>query len=400
MTDATDASKTLCRLLAMAPDPAGTDLPKHVPWRQVFQLAQSNAVAPLVYAAVEELDLALPQRSRETLEQAYYTSAAMNARLLSELECVLKHLATLNVPLIVLKGGVLSETVYGNLALRPMGDLDILVPQDRVIETADLVAPLGYQATTSPPGHSFSYQARFNGEISLLRGSEASGLMLDVHWHLLAHQWLHHATKVDVDALWQDARQLKLGSLCLRQLGPEDNLVHVCLHAAFGNTYAYLLNLVDLDRLVRTQTSLDWDRFLERVQGFQVRVPVYFGLRFSAELLDTPIPQLVLDGLRPGALRCWIVKAVAHPRRTALKGRSRLPASTQYLIHLTLIDGPPGWFRLLRFVVWPGDTWLAARYGLEEPTEIRRARLWHPFRVLTASLKAILPSWYRSAKPR
>ena len=164
MTAPTDVGQTLCRLLAVAGAPDHSALPGTVPWRQVVQLAQSNAVGPLLYAAVEDKDLILPETSRETLKQAYYTSAAMNARLLGELERVSEHLTSLGVPILLLKGAALGERVYGNLATRPMGDLDILVPQDQVTETAQLLAPLGYEALPGPPGHSFTYQARFNGE--------------------------------------------------------------------------------------------------------------------------------------------------------------------------------------------------------------------------------------------
>jgi hypothetical protein len=399
MTESETAGRWLCRLLSAQPEAEAVSLPEPLPWASIVRLAQKNATTPLLYEAALSQALPVPQEQMEVLRQAYYATAAMNARLLGELERVLEHLSVSGVPAIVLKGAALAETVYDSAALRPMADLDILVPRDGVIETARLLEPLGYRARPGPPGHSFEYETRYSGEISLDRTAPAGGVMLDVHWHLLPHQWLHHATRLDVEALWRSAEPLTLGTVSALQLGPEDSLIHLCLHAGYGQGYAYLLNLLDIDCLVRAHSDLDWARFIEWVRACQVRTPVCSGLGFARDLLGTPVPDLVLNELRPGRLRYRTVERLADPGRTALVGQTSLPPSRQYLLHLALIDGPAGWCRLAAFVLWPGDEWLAARYGLSRPTDIHRARLRHPLRVLSAFLATLFPPLL-NASPR
>ncbi len=325
---------------------------------------------------------------QEQLRQAYYGAARLNALQFRELDRVLDRLAEAGIPTLALKGAALASTVYEDVAPRPMVDLDILVPRDQVPQVPEALAPLGYQAQPGPPGHSFAYEARYSGEINLHRTSPMGNLMLDVHWHLTTHKWLHHATRIDMEALWQAALPLSLDGQDTLQLCPEDSLLHLCLHWGFGHAYAHLLNLTDIDRTVDAYPGLNWDQLLERASAFQVRVPVYFGLCFSRELLGTPIPDRVLAALQPGALRRRWVRRLVAPQWARSARDAQQYGRVRYQLHLALIDGLAGWLRFGRFLLLPGDEWLAYRYALDTPGAVRLARFWHPFRVLATELGA------------
>jgi hypothetical protein len=299
-------------------------------------------------------------------------------------------LTTAGIPVVVLKGGALAGTAYGNIALRPMADLDLLVPRELTVHVPRILEPLGYQPMSGPPGHSLAYDAHYLGEIGMSKTTPAGVFMLDIHWHLLAHQWLHHATRIDMETLWQATLPLEVDGQSTLQFCPEDALLHVCLHAGFSHAYAYLLNLVDVDRAVVHFADLNWDRFLRRAHDFEVRAPTYFGLRFARDLMQTPVPDQVLAALRPAALRRWGVGRLAGPERTLQGDPSPLPGSSRYLLHLALIDGPPGILRLARFLVLPGDDWLVIRYGLTRGADIRLARLWHPLRMALIWLSVLV----------
>ena len=61
------------------------------------------------------------------MRSIYYNSAARNMRLYKQLENFLDKFATEKIPVIMLKGAHLAWTVYPNMALRPMADVDLLV---------------------------------------------------------------------------------------------------------------------------------------------------------------------------------------------------------------------------------------------------------------------------------
>ncbi|MCP4365035.1 MAG: nucleotidyltransferase family protein [Planctomycetes bacterium] len=48
------------------------------------------------------------------------------------------------MPVILLKGAHLAQVVYSNIALRPMGDIDILVKKNDLPKAKELLLELGY----------------------------------------------------------------------------------------------------------------------------------------------------------------------------------------------------------------------------------------------------------------
>ncbi len=95
-------------------------------WDILLQVAHGEALAPLLYEIVRDQDL-VPSAIEQELRHAYHQNACRNTLLLDELGNVLRHLAVEGVKVILLKGAALAELVYGNIAVRPMSDLDLLI---------------------------------------------------------------------------------------------------------------------------------------------------------------------------------------------------------------------------------------------------------------------------------
>jgi hypothetical protein len=391
MTQDSAAWQHLPRLLGATGTPHCLDLNDSIPWPEVLDLAEAHRLGSLLYDAVQQASLAIPGPILRQLHQSYYQVAASNTLRFGELRPILSSFSAAGIPVLLLKGVALAVTVYGNPALRPMGDLDLLVPRHLVREVPRLLEPLGYRLDPGPPGHSLAYAARFDGEIGLSKETPAGAFVLDVHGHLLADQWLHHATRIDMDAVWQAARPIAQSGLSALQLCPQDTLLHLCLHAGLSHSYTEVLNLIDIDRAVVAFGHLDWDRLLRRACDFKVRFPVYFGLRFASDLLGTPVPERVLAALRPGLLRSRIIWRVVAPQRTILASQASLPAHVHHLAHLALVNGLPELLRFARFLLLPGDE-LRLRYSLTGSGAIRLARIWHPFSVLKRALALLVRS--------
>ena len=139
--------RILCRLLSNPADVALTSAPGPEDWRLLAATARREGVAPLLYYALKETEWPanVPPDVQADLRQAYYATTARNLLVYRELSRILAALsASLPLPVVVLKGAALAATLYPSIGLRPMGDLDLLVPKDRLDQAVAAIRALGY----------------------------------------------------------------------------------------------------------------------------------------------------------------------------------------------------------------------------------------------------------------
>jgi hypothetical protein len=82
---------------------------------------------------------------RDWLEQQYTCNAQRVAKMQAELKAILALFAAHNIPLMPLKGSILSVDYYQDPGHRPMADLDLLVRPEQRDRAGQLLAQLGYQ---------------------------------------------------------------------------------------------------------------------------------------------------------------------------------------------------------------------------------------------------------------
>ncbi len=111
--------------------------------RHVVRRAKAERIGPLVHATVGDV---LPPSAAGSLRERYYATATHNLLLGRQLASCLRALAAASVPAIVLKGAALLETVYENIALRPISDVDLLVRRADLTVARQVLERLGYQA--------------------------------------------------------------------------------------------------------------------------------------------------------------------------------------------------------------------------------------------------------------
>ena len=374
-----------------------------IDWALFLETARRNKLLPLAYTRLSNLephDGLVPADVLSHLESASYTSAVRNAQLVEELDEVVAALHQADVEVIVLKGGALAWTVYADPAQRPMTDLDLLVRPEQVTQAGVALDAIGFHLSGSPESRLLPFQQQFGGGIDRQRSRYGRIVRLDVQHHLVGVDFVRHAFPVDTDALWAAARPLPLHRSQALQLAPEDMLLHLCLHPALHDGYAGpLLWYVDMDNVMRANAKDDadpfWTRFVERATRFRVRTVAAYGLAAARRLVGAPVPDVVLEALTPD--RPWLAALrrrglhglVPLDAETALQGAPKPPGIRQMALYVALMDCPSDVGGMVRAILFPGREWLAVRYGLTTPAQIRRHRFTHPLRVARALLRSL-----------
>ena len=230
----------------------------------------------------------VPPRIAALLEDARYDAAQVRTQALWEAEMARRALASLQVPVVLLKGTAFHAAGLDASVGRSVGDLDILVPRDSLpaVEAALLAA--GWEHVKDADGYDDAYYRRWMHELPPLI-HRSRDRMIDVHHTILP---LTARPRPDAEALLESSLALENG---LRILSPADMIVHAATHLfADGDLAGGLRNLWDIDRLLRQFASPEfWPLLAERSRLHQLRGPVARALRLANRLYGTPVDQAV-----------------------------------------------------------------------------------------------------------
>ena len=271
---------------------------------------------------------------------------AQQARLWDmERDRVLSLLARDGLAPILLKGAALRLTTYRNPVERPVGDLDLLVPDTEMDRVVDRLVGAGYRMPESQAVIDGFREHHFHLPMHHPNGFEA-----ELHWALTPAVSTH---RLDERLFIAHAVTVEASGVTARVPCAE----HMVLHLSSQNTedhFSRLRRLVDLDRLVAAQ-PVDWDSVVNEARRGGLEAPVALSLQLALHLLGTPVPSGLADRLGIGrAARASLallepVSGIAHgsgPRRGVGKLLQEVwlasgAARTQHLRRLLAGEGEP-----------------------------------------------------------
>lgn len=325
-------------------------------WDELEQQLKQEYLAPLIYSIVCGQGLTPPPLEQQ-LQQTYLYNAMRNSLLFEELSQVLRCMEEAGIPVIVLKGAALAEVVYGDINVRPMVDLDILVRSEHITRSLHILTALGYipLGPEMRPGMTASY-----GFEIVLRKSGPDDVVLELHWRLLSLP--HYQRTLQMDWFWQTATPTHFGSTQTLVLGPEAQLLHLCAHMMLHHRGKGILRLHDVaEVLYHYQTELDWNQVLNRVQAFDLVLSLQKILPQVVEQWAAPVPDdvlLELNALQP---------STTEEKVLAWLTSDKWSTTHHFIAHLA---GIPDWRRRLQFAWWsifPSPDYMRHLYEIQHP---------------------------------
>ncbi|MEQ1871687.1 MAG: nucleotidyltransferase family protein [Vicinamibacterales bacterium] len=280
-----------------------------------------------------------------------YTWAA-NQRRMMQVGPVVAALHAASIPTMLLKGMALAQHYYQNVGLRPMDDVDLLVPFESAHQAIDVLRRLSWRplgANADPAlGHARSFV-------------HSSGCQIDLHWH---SQWEFCGRDDDAE-IWAHSETATIGRTHVRVVSAADLLLQTIVHGCRWNSVPPIRWVADALLVVRQQEHrVEWPRFVSQVRAHQLVLPVRRALEFLVEAFAAPVPADVISNLQDyraqsferieQRMREWTSPAVGcfplvichHVRLTrrdgVLRMASRLPRYLQYTYDLPSLRALPG----------------------------------------------------------
>jgi HprK-related kinase A len=210
-------------------------------WTALFAVARAEQLAGTLACRVD--GLAMPDDARRIVADALASAEQGRAAALWEAEMARRALAPTGMPVVLLKGTAFAAAGLKAARGRAIGDLDILVPRDRIEEAETALIAAGWE-WVKPDPYDDAYYRQWMHELPPLIHRERDR-MIDVH-----HTILPLTARVRPDAAGLIAESVALPN-GLRMLSPNDMLCHAAAHLfADGDLAGGMRNLWDIHCLI------------------------------------------------------------------------------------------------------------------------------------------------------
>jgi hypothetical protein len=258
-------------------------LKEPVRWNLLFELADQHGVQPLLHQALSKLERAVPPKERLALTQVFQTNLHKSLLLSRELIRIVDHLAGRGLEALPYKGLALAEILYGDIALRRSGDIDLLVRPRDLPRIRDAVRELGYMqqsALSEPQEHAYlksGYEYAFDGA--------AGPNLLELQWAILPR---FYSVDFNIDELFQRAAPITVAGHPMRTPSREDLFLMLSVHAA-KHVWGLLVWLCDIAQLM-TVPDLNWNWIGVRAKNLGIVRILRVTMLAAKGLLSATIP--------------------------------------------------------------------------------------------------------------
>jgi hypothetical protein len=241
----------LGRSVTGAPPPAAIRDPRF-PWPLFIECASSHLVTPVLAAALDGVE-GLPPELPPYLDGVLALNRARNEKLSRALRSVVGELNRIGVRPVLLKGAVALWTdLYPDPAMRMLRDIDLLVPEDRLIEAARVAEALGYHPNTYGSGPMDIVPSEMH---HYPKQVDRSGVAVEIHRRVTGPDW---AGILPSGEFFERARPDRAHGLDVLLPDWTDHALHTIVHSeladgAYQVARANLRSLLELAILQRRQ---------------------------------------------------------------------------------------------------------------------------------------------------
>jgi hypothetical protein len=253
-----------------------------IAWADYLRLVDRHRTPALAWAALNRVDgPAIPEQIAGEMRKRSDACRMQAIRHLQSLAGVLEALNHAGVPVMPLKGPLLSLQMYGDVGLRQSKDLDILVAREDVVKTQECLETLGWRRTAdyaSLTRRQSEFNLRYEQHIGYVHPRR--GCELELHW------------RASGDTSEVVATDLSRGLECefqgFRYLGmkPADLALYLCDHGS-GHAWARAKWLGDMARIWANQ-STDWSAVFDAARTTGRERSVLLCLRLLREAYGLP----------------------------------------------------------------------------------------------------------------
>ncbi len=281
-------------------------------WDYLVALAARHGLQPLVHWHLNAVcPQAVPPTHRAALHTAFTRVSALNVFLTRELQKLLALFAAQGVVAAPYKGPALAADLYGHIALRQFGDLDILVRPSDIKRARDVLLAEGY--APYPPLTDAQQARLLRTQCNQPFTRERNRLVVELHWSVSAPRF---ARPFEGDGFWSRLGAGRLDGTRVHTPAAEDMLLALCVHGT-KHCWERLAWVSDVAELIDQRPRLRWAQLCAAAQATGSERMLYLGVRLATDLLGASPPAEVVRevaaDVATGALAATVVSRMFTP---------------------------------------------------------------------------------------
>lgn len=266
-----------------------------IDWDYLFRTARRHGLLPLLYTHLNTIcPEALPEAGLDRLCDYFRRNTVRNSFLTGELVKLLKLFEGQGISAVPYKGPALAYQVYGNLALRVFGDLDILIRKRDVAGAKSILLSQGYRPELQLTDDQEKAFSRFECDQHFTL--EGSSIPVELHWDVTPP---YFSFPLEPDDLWDRLEDLYLLGTKIQTVALSDLILISCVHGA-KHLWERLEWIVGVAETARLSTHKQWERAAKQARELRSERMFHLGLFLAHDLLEAPIPDEVLRKVDAG----------------------------------------------------------------------------------------------------
>ncbi len=269
-------------------------------WRELLDRWNDHRLLPLVHVRLGALEEAgvVPAEAAERLARRHEETLEHNRGIRRQVAGLADLFGGGDPPLVLIKGLHLNETIHGDLGIRELWDIDVLVRRKDLARVQERMFDAGYGPRERP---SIEEQCAEHRHLVPFRHPQGVA-PVEVHWTIETREG---PFRVDPEGLVDRAVSEDIRGIRIRVLSPEDLLLYLCLRAAWQDHFAAgLRSLFDVrGLLVRYAAELRAETLIERARRWRCTKCLFLTLSLARQLFGAPVPAEWLEEIRPADFR-------------------------------------------------------------------------------------------------
>jgi hypothetical protein len=266
-------------------------------WESLYQQSVDLNVSSLLYKNL------LPSKNRnkipvemlEKLKKMYIKTMIRNSKMNADFKVLMQLLKTHTIDFMPLKGMDLNFSVYGDMGLRLMGDIDLLIKKEEIERTKNVMIENGWKL------EKIVFRTKVHKE--LIEGISYHPYVMKKDETIIElHTNIHNTYKpykVDIKDYWiRSLENYTLMGLKTRRLNKTDLLQHICLHTYNDLRFQkYSLKLfIDITELLKKEiNNIDWNLLKNTCEKYNCTDEVKQTLKICATYFNAPVDDKFMN---------------------------------------------------------------------------------------------------------